>query len=312
MIDYPEGLSVILTTWNRAESLKKTLAIFQTLTPPNVPWELIVVDNGSTDHTCQIIESFSNSLPIVYEFETKSGQCEARNAGIRRSRYELVIFTDDDITPSQDWLVAYANALDTQMKEAFGGGPIKLDLSACEIPQWARNGQGDLQPWVAAGLAQHDLSQVDSSSWMFYGGNMAYRHFVFDRFGLFDPRVGHTRERRFGAEEVLLQIKLRKNGLKAFYVPDALVWHRIRQDELTFGSRLKRVFLSNQGKARALYISGEDVRFNLRRTLRHGRNLVHMLPGLFSQSQSRRFETLYRMAAIYGYEMHMLVNLKDI
>src|SRR6185369_11048415 len=152
------GISVILSTWNRAEVLRLSLNTYKNVLPPDGPWELIVVDNNSTDHTREVVKSFAETLPVVYQLELKPGQCEARNCGIRNSRYPINLFTDDDITPCTEWLRAYEEAILAHPEASFFGGPVEPDVSSCVIPAWAQDSEGKLYLWVSQQLARVDLS----------------------------------------------------------------------------------------------------------------------------------------------------------
>ncbi len=77
-------LSVIICTWNRCVSLRETLESFKRMTvPPDVSWELIVVDNNSTDATAQTIDDFKEHLPIVQVFESNPGKSYALNTAVK-------------------------------------------------------------------------------------------------------------------------------------------------------------------------------------------------------------------------------------
>ena len=298
------GISVVLATRNRAEVLRQTLDAFCSLEDPGVPWELLVVDNGSSDHTRVVVESFGGRLPIRYLYEGTPGKVNALNSGVLQTIYDLVLMTDDDIIPCEEWMRAYAQAAAAHPEASYFGGPIDLGLSSCDIPRWTLNEQGQLHPWLSRQLGHLDLARVSPEDWSFYGGNVAYRKALFERFS-FDTRTGYSPKRRLAAEETLLQIQLRQAGEKAWYVPGALIWHRIRQDELTFSSRLRRILWASRGKALMLYILGQDTRVNLRRTLRHVRYAVRKLPGLFAQDKFQRIQTACELARVWGYEVQM-------
>lgn len=95
-------VGVIIPTRNRADLLHHALEALSRQT--RAPDEVIVVDNGSTDHTRQVAEQFSGRLPIRYLFEPTPGAGQARNAGIRQSTSDILAFTDDDCIPDENWL----------------------------------------------------------------------------------------------------------------------------------------------------------------------------------------------------------------
>ncbi len=95
-------VGVIIPTRNRAELLRGALEALSRQT--RVPDEVIVVDNGSTDHTRQVAGQFSGRLPLRYLFEPTPGAGQARNAGIRHATSDVLAFTDDDCIPDENWL----------------------------------------------------------------------------------------------------------------------------------------------------------------------------------------------------------------
>ena len=107
-------LTVILATYNGAGTLTKTLAAMSRLTPPAGGWNLVVVDNGSTDDTAAVIERSKMELRLTYCFEPKRGKNAALNSGLRHLEGDLAVFTDDDVVPQEDWLVQLRAAADRQ------------------------------------------------------------------------------------------------------------------------------------------------------------------------------------------------------
>jgi glycosyltransferase involved in cell wall biosynthesis len=95
-------ISVILVTYNRAEMLKDALSSL--VGQVRVPDEVVVVDNGSTDHTKEIVRGFEGRLAVKYLFENKRGIPFARNAGVMNSSGDLIVFTDDDCVADKEWL----------------------------------------------------------------------------------------------------------------------------------------------------------------------------------------------------------------
>jgi len=103
------NLSVVVCTYNRAAKLPDCLQNLLAMTvPEGVAWELICVDNNSTDNTKEVIEGFArkSTIPIRYVFEPAQGLAHARNAGLTRGRGEIVAKTDDDCIADLDWLAA--------------------------------------------------------------------------------------------------------------------------------------------------------------------------------------------------------------
>ena len=104
-------ITVLIATHNGAETLPAVLNSYCKLEPPNGGWELIIVDNGSTDSTKEIVHAFQSRLPLTYVFEPRLGKAVAQNNGLSRINGDLLVMTDDDALPRPDWLVQIALTL---------------------------------------------------------------------------------------------------------------------------------------------------------------------------------------------------------
>jgi glucosyl-dolichyl phosphate glucuronosyltransferase len=100
-------ITVIMCTYNRCHSVARAMGSVAASTLPNsVKWEVIVVDNNSSDQTRQVIEDFCgwHLGRFRYVFEPKQGLSHARNAGIQEAQGNILAFTDDDVTVQPNWL----------------------------------------------------------------------------------------------------------------------------------------------------------------------------------------------------------------
>lgn len=305
----PDGISVILSTWNRADHLRKSLTAYLSLTPPKLPWELIVVDNNSTDHTREVVEEFAGKLPITYAFEALAGQCEARNHGILNSTYNILLFTDDDITPSSNWLLAYSETITQNPDISFFGGAIVVDSSDVNVPDWALD-NGELRDWLKTTFGNFTEQSAKANPGLFYGGNMAYHYTLFDKYGLFDPRLGHAKGKRLAAEETFFQKRLIEGGEKSLYVGDASVAHRIMPEEIQVKKRVAYHKWHGRGKALMNYMLKEDTPINLSRTFQTlmmtPKNLLRIL---IKQDQFVRVFAMCKLTILWNYEYQMLRTL---
>ena len=103
----PMKITVILCTCNRCQSLAKALeSIAASALPASVDWDVLVVDNNSSDQTRQVVEDFRQRYPgrFRYLFEPQQGKASALNAGIRAAHADVLAFTDDDVTVEATWL----------------------------------------------------------------------------------------------------------------------------------------------------------------------------------------------------------------
>jgi len=104
-------VSVVVCTRNRADQLGEFLQSAAGLTvPPGLAWELIIVDNGSSDHTAEVVESFASQIPVRCVREDKAGLSNARNRGVDEAKGDYICWTDDDVKLDPKWLSAYVAA----------------------------------------------------------------------------------------------------------------------------------------------------------------------------------------------------------
>jgi glycosyltransferase involved in cell wall biosynthesis len=118
-------ITIAICTFNRAESLRRTLdSLLAMRLSEDIGWEVVVVNNNCTDHTDQVIASFANRLPIRQAFEAEPGQSNARNRAVEAARGDYIIWTDDDVIVDPEWLRGYFEAFRRWPEAAIFGGPI--------------------------------------------------------------------------------------------------------------------------------------------------------------------------------------------
>src|SRR5215471_9795294 len=94
-------ITVILCTYNRCESLSTALeSVAVSQLPPSISWEVLIVDNNSSDRTREVVEEFSHRYPgrFRYAFEPRQGKSYALNVGVREAKGDVLAFMDDDVT----------------------------------------------------------------------------------------------------------------------------------------------------------------------------------------------------------------------
>jgi glycosyltransferase involved in cell wall biosynthesis len=222
-------ISVVVCTYNHCQSLQKTLtSLAQMSVPPDVAWELVVIDNNSRDATPQAVDDFSRTVffPVRYHFEGKQGLSHARNRGIAEASGEIVAFTDDDITVDPRWLGNIARAFFDPRVEVVGGKILPI----WELPP---------PPWLARELYGclalldygPDVRVMETAE--LWGANFSVRRSVFERHGLFNTGVGRTPGKLYGGEETELLGKVIKSGGRALYDPTLIVHHFIERRRLS-------------------------------------------------------------------------------
>jgi len=237
----PPDISIVVCTYNRASSLRLTLAALaaQALSS-EIAWEILVIDNNSTDSTRSVAQEFiaASSIPARYTFVAAQGLSRARNAGIAESKADVVAFTDDDVSPATDWVEQIAAAMERENSDIVGGRIMPMWSS--EPPPWLQH-----RPALHAALAIMDYpsrAAIVAAGQMpgVWGANMAFRRRVFDKVGVFDTRRGLVGGTLHRGEEIDLVARALAAGCRAVYDPRVVVSHRVdhQRMRLTYLSRL--------------------------------------------------------------------------
>lgn len=216
-------ISVLLATYNGADTIGRTLDAMTGVRPPRGGWELIVVDNGSTDGTREIVRRFAADLPLAYLFEPCPGKSAALNRGLDRSAGGLVVMTDDDVLPVPGWLEAYEAAADAHPAVAVFSGPIEPHWDA-PPPDFVLS---CVPPDAAFGISDPDQPDGEVAAERVWGANMAVRRDVVRAGYRFDAALGPRGRRYRYGEDTDFQARLARAGHRARHVRAAAVAHII-------------------------------------------------------------------------------------
>lgn len=190
LMEFPT-VSVIICTKNRADCLVNTIrSILSVELIPTQIVELIIVDNGSSDKTSELIHSFTESpISIRYLYESVPGKCRALNRAISVSTSDVLLFTDDDVIVPSDWIIGMSCMFKEPSVHAVQG---RIHLHN-EIKR----------PWMEdmhlQFLAVFDYPNADSLT----GANMALRRSSILEIGGFDESFGPGTDRGFGDDTVV-------------------------------------------------------------------------------------------------------------
>jgi glycosyltransferase involved in cell wall biosynthesis len=216
--------SIIVCTYNRAESLRDTLRALkaqQTAAPQN--WEVIVVDNNSKDHTRQVVEEVQQCWPkLRYEFEAKQGLSHARNHGIEAACGDILLFTDDDVLPESDWLETTLTGLDMYQADACGGYIAPIWESP--PPAWLTE---RFYGFLAVRADRSDDYPITQASQAPFGANMAIRKHVFEKVGLFDTNRGRKGNVLASGEDGEMFQRILAAGMNAVFLGQSRVHHKV-------------------------------------------------------------------------------------
>lgn len=219
-------ISVAICTFNRAESLRRTLESLVSTAPPQVAgWELLVIDNNSSDATRAVVAAFESTLPVRYVFEAEQGLSQARNRAIREFRGGLLLFTDDDVTVDRSWLVAYeAASLRFQVAWFFGGRIVPFWPKG--RPRWLKDESLALISGVLVNFQLGDETrEFGADDPLPFGASFALRRAAIDVIGEFRRDLGVNGGVPGRGEESDYLARVRAAGGRGVYVGTASVHH---------------------------------------------------------------------------------------
>lgn len=228
-------LSLVVCTRNRGDQLHFALEHCARLQVEQ-PWELVVVDNGSTDGTSAVLKEFAQSFDgsVRLLFEPKPGLARARNTGWRAASGSIVAFTDDDCYPQADYLAQIHRCFEEASVGFLGGRVLLYDPEDYPITIQLLDRRVDLPPrsFVPPGLI--------------HGANFAFRRDILEAIGGFDERFGAGTE-LFSAEDTDALARASAYGCRGAYDPRPVVFHHHRRRDLNEIRRLQRAYTIGGG-----------------------------------------------------------------
>ena len=228
--------TVLIPTFNRAARLHETLtSVARLRTSDALTWEVLVIDNNSTDDTRTLVMKHAAVFPVPlrYVFEARQGRSSALNAGIEAARGAALAFTDDDVWVADGWLDAAVTPLLREDDVAYTGGPVRPIWEA-PPPPWLDLTRGDL--WGTIAIQDHGdvAAGYEEMRRVPLGANMAVRRDVFKAVGGFRVDLGRSRGRVVMGQEVPeWLIRARRAGFTGRYVPAMVVHHHVPAARLT-------------------------------------------------------------------------------
>lgn len=192
--------SVIIPTYNRKEILHKTLLAISEQSISANNYEVIVIDDGSTDETEEMISQLKQKFPIHYQYQANSGRASARNKGIKLAKNEIIIFIDSDIVVNQTFVEAHLKKHEEYPTAIVNG--IVVNTANFENPR------------------SEKFKITDHSRASFATGNSSVRKSMLLKAGMFDEDFN-----QYGWEDLELGHRLLALDLKKVKASDAIGYH---------------------------------------------------------------------------------------
>ena len=223
-------VSVIVSTRNRAHYLGDSL---QALAAQRCtrPFEVVVVDNGSTDGTAGLLDEWTRrDARFVRTYEPRLGLSCGMNAGIRIARAPLLMFTDDDTLVDPDWIATYLDFFDRRNDDFMivGGTQFPVPHDLGPWPAWF--GEAAFPDVTLLQYASERALQAPEYVW---GANMAVPRRIFERCGGWNENVGPRGTDKTTFEDTDFQDRVRAAGGTVWYCPAAVIKHRVDRRTIT-------------------------------------------------------------------------------
>jgi glycosyltransferase involved in cell wall biosynthesis len=229
-------LSVVVCTYNRADLLKDCLESLYGQSAGESDYEVIVVDNNSTDRTEEVTRGFSGRHSNCrYVLETTVGLSHARNRGYIEARGEYVAYIDDDARAYKDWVESIIGFTRRRPEVPAFGGPYN-GFNLTELPGWYKASYGS---WSLGNQER----PITDREWI-NGMNMAFNRSVLMELGGFNTALGMSGSKVSYGEETNLVVRIRATGRQVFYLPDMVVDHLIPEYKMSLAWMLKSNYIN--------------------------------------------------------------------
>jgi len=296
-------LSVIIPTRNRAALLQMALQTLQSQTLSSNSFEVLVIDNGSTDNTKQVVESAQKRLGNVrYFYDPTPGLHVGRHLGLKMARSDILVYADDDIEAFPTWLEAIAESFQDPEVVLVGGKNLpkwESDPPDWILKMWEPDKNGNR---ILGYLSILDLGDQEKEISPFYvfGCNFSIRKRVLLEASGFHPD-GMPEDmivfRGDGESHVANYILLKK--YKAFYNPKASIYHKVPKTRLLIEYYQKRYFL--EGISYSYKMTRNRPSINCKNLIN---NLINTILSFLSIKQMPQFIKLSKRSFKDGYQFH--------
>jgi glycosyltransferase involved in cell wall biosynthesis len=235
-------VTVAIPTYNRADFLRQTLAGITTQQFPRDHFEVLVIDNNSTDHTRAVVEEFASARPAPRHIqETKQGLDYARNRAIAEAQGEIIVFGDDDILVQPDWLAQIAVVLLADNARRIGavGGEV-IPVFPDGLPEWVRE-------WHSPLAFRSDTGPLEARHSPM-GANLSFPRWVFKELGPFHTALDRSAGNYFSGGDAEMIRRVRAAGLEVWFSAAAAVKHQMPASRTTFRYAARHAFDSARSR----------------------------------------------------------------
>jgi len=274
-------ISIIVSTYNGESYINNCLTSLVNQTLSKDKYEVIVVNNNSTDNTEEICKKHIAKYDNFKFFnENEQGLSCARNRGIKEANGEYIAFIDDDAKADSKWceniLIAF---ITISPKPVVVGGKI-LPYYNVKPPSWFSD-ELEIRSW---GNNQKFLKEKDG---FFSGSNMAFQKSILNQYDGFKPEYGINGDKFGVGEETDLIRRISIKHPHLFYSPDLIVYHLVKEKNMKISGRLKRAY--SAGLYRHSLFDGNNIVFLLLNLSRLGYYILYLLFYLITFKYNYKF-----------------------
>ena len=228
----PYEITVIISTYNRSEMLAGAIESALEQESQGVSYEVIVVDNNSTDKTREVVEGYieRGHENLRYVFEAKQGVSYARNTGIAKARAEIIAFADDDVRVAKDWVAKIKHVFDLHPDIDCIGGKV-LPRWENEPPRWLT--RDHWMPLALQDYGDEPVTITADNKLCLVSANLAFRSEAFEETGLFELELQRVKSSIGSMEDAELLERFWRTGRKSLYVPDLIVVTDVPAERMT-------------------------------------------------------------------------------
>ncbi|WP_455624501.1 glycosyltransferase [Parabacteroides sp.] len=225
-------LSVVICTYNRGKYLPLVLDSLKKQQYSFSSFEILLVNNNSTDQTDKIIQEYQQAnptLPLTYITEYNQGISYARNRGVTESTGDIIVFIDDDETVESNFLQNVDDFFTRYPDAGISAGPV-IPVYESQKPQWLSH--YTMRLVTGAYQKGNQIKLLPPKDYP-GTGHACFRKALFLKYGAFDTSLGRKGNSLMGAEDKDFFLRLMHGGEKCYYLPSAKIYHHIPDNKLT-------------------------------------------------------------------------------
>ena len=292
MSSIPE-ISIAVCTYNRSDVLSNCLESLSNQSASTELFEVLIIDNNSTDDTKKIAENFcAKHVNFRYIFEEKQGLSQARNRAIAEAQGKYLAYIDDDAIADKDWVKNILAVIKTDSSMVAFGGPIYPWYNK-EKPKWFKDEFVTYSYWE-----QHFQLTEKNCPFGLCGSNMIFKKEILNKYNCFSAEYGMNGDKIAFGEESLLFNKMLKNKENIQYFPEIFVYHLVSDKSYSLKEAFKRSI--QNGKAIAQIRGSKPLSIDFIKKFSMlcfslFELMILALPGLFSKA------LLYKKLKKFGY-----------